>query len=316
MKRSPLTIAVGFVLLLIFALLLFCFQVRKSEVAVVTTFGEFTRYAGPGAHFKWPWPIQNVHKFDQRIHNLEGKFDQVQTTNGYNLLIQAYAGWNISDPKRFFERFGTSVPKAEESLGDVLRNAVSAVVGRHPFAHFVSTDERELKFGEVEQEMLRRIQSEVATNSYGLEVRFLGIKKLGLPESVTEAVFEQMRKERQLLVTRIQSEGERQASDIKSAADAEAATTLANAEAEATKVRALGESEAAKTIETFNQDPELANFILQLSALEAFLKEKTILVLDTQTSPLDLLKGVPRPRQSSPTNAPAFSPSTTSTNQP
>jgi membrane protease subunit HflC len=292
MKRNPLTLAIGAVLLLIFVLLLFCFQVRQGEVALVTTFGQATRQAGPGAHFKWPWPIQQVHKFDQRIQNLESKFEQVQTSDEFNLLVTVYVGWRISDAEQFLKRFGDSPAKAESSVVDLLRNTYSGILGRHPFSHFVSTDEQELKFGEIEQAWLDKLQADVRTNNFGLEVEFLGLKKLGLPESVTESVFDQMRKERQLQATKIQSEGERQASDIKSAADADAARTLADADAQATRIRAQGESEAAKTFETFKQEPELANFILRLGALEAFLKEKTTLVLDTQTSPLDLLKGV------------------------
>ncbi|MEJ0091003.1 MAG: hypothetical protein WDM80_14825 [Limisphaerales bacterium] len=38
MKRNLLTVVIGALLIVIFALLLFVFQVRKSEVAVVTTF--------------------------------------------------------------------------------------------------------------------------------------------------------------------------------------------------------------------------------------------------------------------------------------
>lgn len=303
MKRNPLTIAIGAVLLVVFALLLFCFQVRKSEVALITTFGKATAPAGPGPHFRWPWPIQQIHKFDQRIQNLESKFEQVQTSDGFNLLVTVYVGWRISDAEVFFKRFGDSPSKAEDSVSDLLRNTYSGILGRHPFSHFVSTDEKELKFGEIEQAWLNRLQADVRTNNYGVEVEFLGIKKLGLPESVTESVFEQMRKERQLQITQIQSEGERQASDIKSAADSTAAKTLADADAQATRIRAVGESEAAKTFETFKQEPDLANFILRLGALESFLKEKATLVLDTQTSPLDLLKGV-----GSATNSPARKP--------
>ena len=40
MKRNLLTVIVGAVLVVIFALLLFVFQVRQSETAVVTTFGK------------------------------------------------------------------------------------------------------------------------------------------------------------------------------------------------------------------------------------------------------------------------------------
>jgi modulator of FtsH protease HflC len=290
MKRNPLTILIGVLLLLIFGLLLFVFQVRQTEVAVLTTFGKVTRDAGPGPGLKWPWPIQQVHKFDQRVHNFETPLEQMLTSDGYSLLVSVYAGWRIQDPKLFFPAFGDAAGKAEESLAEALRNAVSGVVGQHPFAHFISTDEKQLKFAEIEQQMLAEIQGRVQTNGYGLAIRFLGIRKLGLPESVTEAVFEQMRKERQLQVTRIQTEGQRQANDIKSGADLEAAKQLADADAQATRIRAEGESEAAKSFEVFKQDPELANFILRLSALELFLKDRGTLILDTQTSPLDLLR--------------------------
>ena len=40
MKKNLLTVVIAAVLVVIFALLLFVFQVRQSEVAVVTTFGK------------------------------------------------------------------------------------------------------------------------------------------------------------------------------------------------------------------------------------------------------------------------------------
>ena len=62
MKRSPLTIAIGAALIVVFALLLFMFQVRKSECAVVTSFGKVAETeTEPGPYFRWPWPIQNVY---------------------------------------------------------------------------------------------------------------------------------------------------------------------------------------------------------------------------------------------------------------
>ena len=301
MKQNPLTVIVGTVLLVIFVLLLFVFQVRQSEVAVVTTFGKPVRdITEPGAYWKAPWPIQKVHKFDQRIHNLEGKFEQVQTADQFSLLIMVYVGWNISDAKVFSQRFGDSTAKAEESLEGLLRNAYSGVVGRHAFPDFVSTDEKQLKLAEIEQEMLQRVQADSRAITNGLDVKFLGIKKIGLPESVTELVFQRMKSEREVKVSEIQFEGERQARDLRSAADAESARLISDADAQATRIRGLGDSEAAKSFEVFKQDPELARFILELGALEAFTKERTTLILDTQTSPLGLLRG--------PTVAPARNP--------
>jgi len=127
------------------------------------------------------------------------------------------------------------------------------------------------------------------TNNYGITVEFLGIKKLGLPESVTKEVFERMGAERQVLVSRIESEGNARAANIRAEADRNAAKLVSDAEAEALRIRGEAESKAAESLQTMNQEPELANFLLRLTALEMFLRERTTLILDQNTSPLDLL---------------------------
>jgi len=293
MKRNPLTIVVGALLVVLFGLLLFFFQVRKSEVVVVTTFGKPTKdYTNPGAYFKLPWPIQDVHRFDQRIQNFEDQFEQATTADSFNLLTMAYVGWRISDPKAFFPKFaGGSIAEAEKTLENLVRSAKSAVVGRHPLADFVSTNEAEIKFVEIEKEILELVRSQVRTNNYGIEIEFLGIKKLGFPESVTSAVFDRMQSERQVLVSRTESEGRAQAEKILSLANRKSAEMLANADAKATGIRGQGEAEANKSFSTFQQNPELAIFLLRLTALELSLKDRATLILDPHTPPFDLLMG-------------------------
>jgi len=289
-KRNP-TIIIGVLLILIFMLLLFVFQVRTTEVAVVTTFGRATRpITKPGAYLKWPWPIQRVHKFDQRVHNFESKFEQVLTPDNFNLLISVYVGWNIAQPDVFFPRFSGLVERAEESLEGVVRNAASGVVGQHPLSHFVTTDEKELKFEQIEQEMLKRIQDDASASGYGMQIKFLGIKRLGFPESVTETVFKRMQSERELQEKAINAEAENAASVIRSGANLASAKILAEADGQATRIRGMGESEAAKSFEVFQKNPELAKFLLDLNGLELFLKDRTTLILDEGTPPLNLLK--------------------------
>jgi modulator of FtsH protease HflC len=291
MKRN-VTIIIGGVVVLLFVSVLVIFQVRQTEVAVVTRFGKPVRnITEPGQYWKLPWPIEKVEHFDHRIHNMESGFEEVLTSDGFNLLIMSYAGWKINDPAVFFPRFGGSESSAEQNLTGLMRNAFAGVVGKHPLSHFISVNEKELKFVEIEQEILKRLQADVGASGYGVDVQFLGIKKLGLPESVTEKVFERMKSERQLLETQITTAAEQEASNIKSKADAESAQVLSAANAKATRIISEGEKEAAQYFETFKQEPALASFLLKLSGLEAFLKEKTTLVLDLESSPLELLKG-------------------------
>jgi modulator of FtsH protease HflC len=290
MKKNPLNMAVGAVLIIIFGLLLFLFQVRTSEVAVVTTFGKTTRQiTDAGLYVKAPWPIQKVHKLDKRIQNFESKFDEALTTDGYNLLVAVFAGWRVSEPAAFFPRFAGSFTNAERTLQEIIRDEKSAIVGQHPFTHFVSVNEKELKFTEIENEILQRVQGRLQTNNYGIEVTFLGIKKLGLPESVTKDVFDRMSAERDVLVKAIEGEGSTRAALIREEANTKAAKLISDAEAEAVRIRGEAESKAAQYLQTMNQEPDLALFLLRLNGLEMFLRERTTLILDENTSPLDLL---------------------------
>jgi membrane protease subunit HflC len=295
MKRNLLTLIIGAVLILIFVLLLFTFQVRISEVAVVTTFGKPTReITEPSStpYFKMPWPMQKVYKFDKRVQTFEDKLSEDLTADGNTLNTMVYVGWRITDPKTFFPKFaGGSVTEAEKTLEGILRSAKSGVVGRHPLSDFVNVDAQKLKFDAIETEIKELVRSQLQANNYGIQVEFLGIKKLGLPESVTQAVFDQMTQERQRLVSKAQNEGEAEAQTIRSAADRKAAEMLAAAEGEATRIRGRGEEAALESLKTFERNPELANFLLGLTALEQSLKERSTLILDQRTPPFNLLQG-------------------------
>jgi modulator of FtsH protease HflC len=296
MKRNPLTLIIGLLLLVIFGLLLFTFQVRTTEVAVVTTFGNPTRpITEPNLYFKWPWPIQKVWTFDRRVQNFEDRLTEGLTHDSFNLLTSVYVGWRVSDPAAFFPRFVSSannpIPAAETLLDQWLGNAKTAVVGRHPLSDFVSATDTGASFAAIENEILEAIQSQLRTNNFGIEIEFLGLKRLQLPESVSQQVFERMTSERKLLADRFQYEGEAEAQRIRSDAERRAAELLAGAEGQAIQIKGKGEAEAAKSLAVFQQNPELASFIFRLSALEGSLKDRSILIFDQHTPPFDLFRG-------------------------
>lgn len=296
MKRNPLTLIIGLLLILVFGLLLFTFQVRTTDVAVVTTFGNPTRpITEPNLYFKWPWPIQKVWTFDRRVQNFEDRLTEGLTRDSFNLLTSVYVGWKVSDPTAFFPRFAGNanpIAAAEALLDQWLGNAKTAVVGRHPLSDFVSTGDNGAAFLAIESEILEAVQSQIRTNNLGLEIAFLGLKRLQLPDSVSQQVFERMTSERKLLADRFQYEGEAEAQRIRSDAERRAAELLSGAEAQATQIKGKGEAEAAKSLAVFQQNPELASFIFRLNALENSLKDRSILIFDQHTPPFDLFRGV------------------------
>jgi len=295
MKRNFLTVVIGAVLVVIFALLLFVFQVRQSEVAVVTTFGKpVATYTNAGAYFKIPWPVQKVYKFDQRVQNFEDKFSENYTADNITLLTSVYVGWKISDAKAFFPKFaGGSVSAAQSQLEGMIRSAKNAVIGKHTLAEFVNADPKDLQFDAIEQEIELAVQAQLQTNNYGIHLEFLGFKKIGLPENVTQAVFARMTSERQVQISELQFKGEADAQKIKSAADRQASEVVNNAVADATRIRGEGEAAAAMVLPVFQQNPELANFLLRIEALQQSLNQRSTLIFDERTPPFDLFTGIP-----------------------
>ena len=289
---NKITIITGAVLAVIFVCMLFTFQVRQTEVAVVTTFGKYSRsITNAGFQFRLPWPIQKIYEFDNRIQTFERKFDQSFTKDQISLIISVYVGWRVADPRMFLESFNGDVTKAEQTLEPVVRNAKSGVIGQTAFSDLISTNQAELRFDEVETKMLDAIQAQVR-RTYGIQIEILGVKRLNLPASVTSTVFERMRAERQRLVSKYQSEGERAAKVIRATADGQANEITARAKSDAIKIAGEAETKAAEYYETFKKEPDLAVFWFQLKALEPSLKERSSLILGPQTVPFNLLNGV------------------------
>ena len=273
-------------------MLLFVYQVPKSRVAIVTRFGKLDRVKRePGPGLRFPWPIENVLTLDQRVQSFEGKDHEFKLPDQNILFLSVYVGYSIDDPKAFFGAFfNGSITDAESKLEDMVHSAKNEVCGQHPFSDFVSTDERQIKLAQIEQQILDKVQIGVHTNNYGIDVKFVQIKKIGLPHTVTKSVFDRMTQERQFYIDKITSQGNLQVTRIKSAADREATNLLSDADAKAIEIRGEGEAQMMKSLVILQQNPALATFNMQMTALEQFLKKNTTLVLEPSSSPLEWLQ--------------------------
>jgi membrane protease subunit HflC len=291
-NRNLLTLVIGIVLVGIFALLLLFFQVRVSEKAVVTTFGKPTRsIENAGLYFKLPPPIQKVYKFDKRIQTFEDKFTEDLTGDGNTLMTTVFVGWSITDPGVFFPRFaGGSIIEAEKTLESLVRSEKSAAVSKHAMSDFVNADEKALKFDQIEKEIRDNVQARLEASQYGMKIEFLGFKKLGLPESVTQEVFNRMTSNRKKLASEYENSGEAEARRIRGDGDGKAAALLTVADGEAKRIRSEGEKAAAETLHTFEQNPDLHIFLLSMDSLEQSLKERATIVIDQRTPPFNYLE--------------------------
>ena len=304
MSKHVFTIIVAVVIGLSLLFYLFSFQVRSTQVALVLTFGKpGDTLLEPGYHFQWPWPIQEVRRFDNRIHVQEGRFEETYTRDRYNMITSLCVGWKIgpkaADVIEFNRSFGRGEYPIEEAwlkIEPIVRNQIMAILGQHDLRHLVSYQEEQLEYDDIESDTLKAASSQTL-GTYGVEIVLLKIRRLELPASVTSVVYQRMRAERLKEASAKSEEGRTRASVIRADAAAKRKEIMALAQAEAEAIKSEGDKEAAKHFEVFAENPELAIFLRELRALPEILKERTTIILDPSESPIDLfVKGPPEPK--------------------
>jgi len=291
MKNIAITIFILLVVV-IMGLYLIAFQVRETESALVTRFGKPVReITDPNLCFKWPAPIEQVHRFDSRMQVFEADLGETTTKGAVPIIVNTYAVWRIAEPLKFLNAVGT-VKKAEEKLYSQITDTQNRVIGQHSFGEFVNSDPAKIKFKEIEDEMLADLKQTVR-DEYGIEIKTLGIKQLKVSKDVSKDVFERMKTERKRRTEATIARGEAEAAKIRADANLKKTELLAAAEARAKAIRGQGDAEAAKYYELLEDEPELAMFLRDLESLEKILKEGTTIVIPADSEPFKLLKNIP-----------------------
>jgi membrane protease subunit HflC len=281
------------VLLVVVALVSATFQVRETELALVTTFGKPTRQiTEPGLYFKWPPPVEWVQKFDSRLRILEAELGETTTKGAVPVIVNTFVVWRIADPLVFFNAVG-NVTEAEAKLRSQISDTQNKVIGRHFFSEFVNSDPEKVKFEQIEAEMLSELQAAIK-DVYGIEVKAAGIKQLKVSEDVSKDVFERMKKERERRTEATIAEGAAAAKKIKTDADSMQTELLAAADARAKAIRAQGDAEAAGYYKMLEEDPQLAMFLRDIEALKKILENRSTLVIGADSEPFKMLKEMPK----------------------
>lgn len=276
-KRLGGTLLLLGVALLLWALYASLFALDVTEHGVVTRFGRVVRVVDePGLHVKAPF--DRVVRLDRRLLYSRPAQAEYLTADKKNVAVRSLATWRIADPELFLETLATRAD-AEVRLADIILAEIGAVLGRHPFASFISADGRESRF----RAMIERVRDGVAAfalPAYGIEVVDVSVRQLGLPEQNKQNVFERMKAERGKMAKEFRSEGERDSKRIIAAAEREKSRILAEAYERAQLTRAEGEAEAMRTYATaFSQDPGFYRFLRTLQAYDKILDDGTTLFL-------------------------------------
>lgn len=295
------TFIIALLVVLILGFYMVSFQVRYDEVAVLTTFERAAEptvdpvtgvrtggslYREPGLYFKAPWPFQKVTRYSKRLHVLEDQLQEQVTADGRSVIVKTFVAWRIDDPYAFFKSL-KNVTKAEAQLRSQLAS-VNGVVGEYRFDQLVNPDPQQIALAEIEAEAARRIRDQIAPAGYGIEIESVGIRRLLLPETVTQKVFDRMKADRNRLAADLLSQGEAEAARIRQAADSKRARILAFAESRAQQIEAKGAVDALNSYKAFAEDEDFAIFLRQMQALQNMLAHNSTFIF--KADDLDLLK--------------------------
>lgn len=248
------------------------YTVNETEQVVVLRFGEILDVVkDPGLHFKIPF-IQNIEVFEKRLLEYDAAPEVIITQDKKNLDVDNFARWRIADLKTFYESV-TTENRAQTRLAEIIYSDLRNELGKYTFSEIIS---------EKRQEIMNQITilSNEKCSQLGIEIIDVRIKRVDLPPENEEAVFGDMRTEREREAKLYRSEGEEEALKIRAETDKQATIIQAEAYKTAETLRGLGDAEALTIYANgYNRDPDFFQFMRTLEAYEKTLINQTTLVL-------------------------------------
>lgn len=300
-------IAIGLIIIL-----MSLFVIPEGERGMVVRFGRLLKDPNsdmahiyePGLHFKMPM-FDRVKRLDARIQTMDGQSDRFVTSEKKDVIIDSYVKWRIEDFGQYYLSTGggnasTAEALLERKVTDVLRSEIGSreikqiVSGPRDTTIIAGTDVEALtteaakealeidgQRDEVMEQVLESTRAS-AMKDLGVYVVDFRMKKINLPDEISESIYRRMRAERESVARKHRSQGLEKAEVIKAQAELEVATILAVADQTARVTRGDADADAAKIYSSeYSKDPEFFSFLRSLKAYEkSFSSKSDILVLD------------------------------------
>ncbi|HKR76939.1 MAG TPA: protease modulator HflC [Rhodanobacter sp.] len=258
MKRI---VAVVIVVLLILLGLNSTFVVGEGQSALLLQFGRIVRADyPPGLHFKLP-VVQQVLHFDKRILSLDAQPERYFTSEKKSVNVDFYVKWRIADNAAYYRATGGDQLQAEQRLTPIIKDALRFEFNARTLQELISGGRKDIT------ERVRQQTDASASRNLGIAVVDVRIKRIDLPDEVSESVYKRMRAERLQLANELRFTGQEVAEKIKADADRQGQVLRADAGRDAAKVRGEGDAQAAAIYaQAYSQDPEFFAFYRSLAA--------------------------------------------------
>lgn len=261
MKRSTLAGVVVALVVLVLIGSASTYTVYQSQQALVLQFGQPRRAIDePGLHFKLPF-LENVLYFDKRVLNVDLLPAEVLTSDQKRVVVEAYAKYRIIDPLKFYQVVRDETGLAAR-IGSVISGNLRSELGAIPMANIL-TEQR--------SEIMASITEDVNAGAagFGVEVIDVRMKRVDLPETNSQAIFQRMQTQREQEARLVRAEGGRDAQTRRAEADKQRVVIIANARRQAEILRGEGDAEAVRIYaEAYGRDPAFFDFFRSLQALD------------------------------------------------
>jgi membrane protease subunit HflK len=161
------------------------YRVDAGERAVVTRFGQFSSTQGPGFHFKFPAPIDEVTKVEFEdirttlIGSAEGDAENLMITGDGNVINIAYAvRWRLKNAEDFL--FQVADPEA--TVRDATESAMREMIARATLNNAIGPER-----AAIAEQVRERVQEILDEYRLGVLVQGIDINKADPPGAVDEA---------------------------------------------------------------------------------------------------------------------------------
>lgn len=271
------------VLLIIIGALAFdsVFVVHERERALLLQFGEAKRSFGDddsGIHFKIPI-AQEVRRFDGRILTLDTPAQRYFTIEKKPVIVDLFVKWRVGNVERYYTATSGEELRASSQLEDRVNEGLRNQIGRRDM-HEVISGERDLLMNELTAQL-----DEIMSADFGISVIDIRVKRIDLPEEVSDAVFDRMISEREIEARQYRATGEEIAIGIRADADRQAIVIAAEANRESEKIRGDGDAESADIYaNAYGQDPEFYTFYRSVNAYRKVFEDRNAMIVFDSSS--------------------------------
>ncbi|MEI6301594.1 MAG: protease modulator HflC [Betaproteobacteria bacterium] len=286
MNSNRLSVILGSLLVAIVLISVSVFTVDQRENAIVFQLGEVKEVIkDPGLHMKWPL-IQNVRTYDTRILTLDTPdTERFITSEKKNVLVDSFVKWRIADVKQYYITVGGDEARAQTRISQSVNSVLREEFGKRTVLDVVSGEREKLM-------SVVREKTDEDAKKIGVQIVDVRLKRVELPQEVSESVYRRMEAERKSVASELRSQGFSEAEKIRAEADREREVIIAEAYKQAQRVKGEGDAKASAIYaQAFGQNPEFYGFYRSLEAYRSSFKSKSdVMVIEPNSDFFKYLK--------------------------